>query len=78
MSPRIKLSQLAPGEKARVESLSNEKQIKTRLTDLGLYPGETVEALFRAVCGDPTAYLMQNSVIALRRSEAEKIDVIPI
>jgi len=78
MSPNINLSQLAPGEMGRVEKLRNDNPIKTRLTDLGFYPGEAVKVLFRAVCGDPTAYLVQNSVIALRRTEAEKIDISPI
>lgn len=76
MSSIIKLSELKPGEKAAIRRLGNETALQKRLTELGFYPGSVVKALFQAVCGDPTAYLMQNAVIALRRPDAEKIDVI--
>lgn len=75
MSSTKKLSELNIGEEAVISSLNNEKHFKNRLIDLGLFPGACLEPLFRAVCGDPTAYLIQNSVIALRRSDAEKIEV---
>ena len=75
MSPTAKLSKLSPGEKCRVLAMNANDALKARLTDLGFYPGETVEPLFRAVFGDPTAYMTQSSVIALRRADAEKIEV---
>lgn len=78
MSPSIKLSELAIGARAQVCTLDNPKPLCSRLMALGLYPGEALTPLFRAACGDPTAYLIQNTVIALRRSDAEKISVIPI
>ena len=78
MSSTIKLSELAIGANALVHTLENQKALKSRLMALGIYPGEALTPIFRAVCGDPTAYLIQNTVIALRRSDAEKIVVIPI
>lgn len=78
MSSTKKLSELSIGEEAVVCALMNEKCLKRRLIDLGVFPGARLEPLFRAVCGDPTAYLIQNAVIALRRSDAEKIVVSPL
>ncbi len=78
MSSSIKLSELAPGTEASICSIENDSALKTRLTDLGFYPGARTKALFSAVFGDPTAYLIQNAVIALRRSDADKILVKPL
>ena len=75
MSSVIKLSSLSPGQEATVYSLNGRESVNSRLVDLGVYPGATLRPVFRAVLGDPTAYLIQNAVIALRRSDAEKIDV---
>ena len=76
MSPEIKLSQLRPGKTARILCLEGESETNTRLTELGFYPGQSVEALFSAPSGDPVAYLVQGTVIALRAAQAEKIAVI--
>ncbi len=73
MSSSIKLSELATGAEAIISSLENESSVNERLTELGFYPGARIRALYRAIFGDPTAYMIQNAVIALRRSESEKI-----
>ncbi len=78
MSSEIKLSELASHAEAIICTLKGETQTSARLTDLGFYPGAITTPLFTAVCGEPTAYLVQNAVIALRRSEAEKIYVRPL
>ena len=78
MSSTLKLSLIPAGGKCRIEKLENSSREKVRLTDLGFYPGETVEVLFRAISGDPTAYLAENTVIALRSCDTENITVIPI
>lgn len=75
MSSRIKLSELPQGASAVVFSLENGRAVNDRLAELGFYPGADVKALFSAVFGDPRAYLVQDAVIALRRSESEKIFV---
>lgn len=75
MSSVIKLSSLSPGQEARVYALNGRESVNSRLIDMGIYPGAALRPVFRAVPGDPTAYLIQNAVIALRRADAEKIDV---
>ena len=78
MSSTLKLSRIPVGKKYRIEALENRDAVRARLTDLGFYTGETVELLFRAISGDPAAYLVENSVIALRSCESDKIMVIPL
>lgn len=41
--------------------------------DLGFIPGTIIESVRRSPLGDPTAYLVRSSVIALRKEEADKI-----
>ena len=72
MSPIIKLNELYPGHCARIISLDNNMDSK-RLSELGFYQGACVKPLFYGVFGDPCAFLVQNTVIALRRRESENI-----
>lgn len=44
-----------------------------RLYDLGFTPGASVECLFAAPSGNPRAYLIRGTVIALRNSDAAAI-----
>lgn len=70
-----RLSELAPGESARVVRLSASCQgpERRRLLDLGLVPGTVVKAEFTSPGGDPVAYRVRGALIALRRSQAELI-----
>lgn len=72
------LSMLAPGQSARVASLRPGGAISRRLQDLGLIEGTIVECLYKSPLGDPSAYLIRGAVIALRRSDAEGVSVVPI
>lgn len=78
MSSTIKLSALEPGSEALICSLPQDELFSSRLIDLGFYPGAKVRSLFRAVFGDPCAFSVQNAVIALRRTETDRIMVNPL
>jgi DtxR family Mn-dependent transcriptional regulator len=69
------LSDLAPGQSARVVRLSAACQgpERRRLLDLGLVPGTVVKAEFTSPGGDPVAYRVRGALIALRRTQAELI-----
>jgi Fe2+ transport system protein FeoA len=43
--------------------------------DLGILPGTSVVAEMRSPGGDPTAYRIRGALIALRREQAELIQV---
>lgn len=69
------LSMLENGESAVIESARNEPVMKRRLYDLGFAPGTPVECVATAAFGDPKAYLIKNTVIALRCEDSDKICV---
>lgn len=78
--PAIKtmpLSALKPGETGRVAALSPRLRgaERRRMLDLGLLPGTEVRAELVSPSGDPTAYRVRESLIALRREQARLIQI---
>jgi DtxR family Mn-dependent transcriptional regulator len=71
------LSGLRPGGRARVVGLSPACRgpERRRLLDLGFVPGTLVEVDMISPVGDPTAYRVRGSVVALRRAQANLIRV---
>ncbi len=67
------LSRLPLGQTARVLSLSAEEPLKSRLLDLGFVPGSEITPLYAAPWGDPRAYLVCDTVIALRQRDAATV-----
>ncbi|HPF41756.1 MAG TPA: iron dependent repressor, metal binding and dimerization domain protein [Phycisphaerae bacterium] len=69
------LSGLRPGERTRVIGLSAacRGQERRRLLDLGFVAGTPVEVDMVSPAGDPTAYRLRGSVVALRREQANLI-----
>ncbi len=67
------LAALSPGEGGIILSLAADPLSRRRLWELGFVPGNEIRALFRAPSGDPTAYAVCGTVIALRRADAAKI-----
>ena len=75
--PTGRLSDLALGEYAEIVTISRACRglERRRLMDLGIVPGTRIEAIMRSPSGDPTAYLIRGTTIAIRRSQAERIRV---
>lgn len=75
--PFERLSGLEPGESAKVVSISPHlrPQERRRMLDLGLIPGTEVLAEIRSPAGDPTGYRIRGAVIALRREQADQVQV---
>ena len=69
----IPLNHLPLGKKAKVKVLTSDSIIRRRMLDLGLISDTEVEALQKSPSGDPTAYHIRGTVIALRSEEASKI-----
>ncbi len=69
------LSRLPIEKTARVRSLSAKEPLKGRLMDLGFVPGSEITPLFAAPLGDPRAYLVCDTVIALRQRDAATVAV---
>lgn len=66
------LSELPLYGVCRVESIE-DCPIRDRLCGLGFSKGAQLVALFAAPGGDPVAYSVRGTVVALRKSDAEKI-----
>ena len=69
------LANIEVGEKVRVLELQCEGAIRRRLLDLGLIPGTEVRAVMLSPLGNPMAYEIRGSIIALRLQDASKIIV---
>lgn len=68
---------LSPGGVAIVRELSAQGALRRRLQDLGFVPGAMVECLGQSPLGDPCAYRVRGTVIALRSSDADVIQILP-
>lgn len=70
-----RLGSLEPGEKATVVRIDDACQglTRRRFLDLGITPGTEIEAVMRSPFGDPVAYRVRDSLIALRREQADWI-----
>lgn len=76
----VTLSSLVPGQQARVTSLSPRCRgvERRRMLDLGILPGTVITAELVSPGGDPTAYDVRGALIALRREQAQLINVTPL
>jgi DtxR family transcriptional regulator, Mn-dependent transcriptional regulator len=75
--PLATLAELTPGERATVLGISPACQgpQRRRLLDLGVVPGTEIRSQLTSVFGDPVAYEIRGASIALRRQQAEWIQV---
>jgi len=69
------LDQLPVGQSACVIGLDLTGAQRRRMLDLGFTAGAWVTALQRSPFGDPTAYGVLDTVIALRGSDARMIHI---
>ncbi len=76
-SDRTSLAELRPPERARVLGLSPRCRgaERRRLLDLGIVAGTVVEAELISPSGDPTAYRVRDTLIALRSEQAALITI---
>jgi DtxR family Mn-dependent transcriptional regulator len=75
----VALSRLPDQAEAEVVAIDDRLQgyTRRRLLDLGLTPGTRLVAEMRNFLGDPRAYRIRGTLIALRREQAEEIWVRP-
>ncbi|MBR2178863.1 MAG: ferrous iron transport protein A [Selenomonadaceae bacterium] len=65
------------GMVVRIDSVGDSK-LKNRLMTMGLIPGTRVEILRSAPMGDPIAIRLRSYNLAMRKDDAEKIQVTKI
>jgi ferrous iron transport protein A len=77
MSVRKRLGELNKGQAGRILSVgSSSAPFTRRLLEMGLLEGAVVELIHEAPFGgDPVAVRVRGALIALRRNEANQIEV---
>ncbi len=60
---------------ATVKGIHSKDAERRRMVDLGILPGTRIENVMPSPLGDPVAYRIRSAVIALRREQAELIEV---
>lgn len=75
----VRLFELAPGKKAQILALDSACQgfTRRRFLDLGLTPGTRISPELENSFGDPRAYRVRGTLVALRRDQSGQIWVLP-
>ncbi|MBC8538521.1 ferrous iron transport protein A [Christensenellaceae bacterium NSJ-63] len=76
-----RLFDIGVGQTARVESLHADGAVRRRLLDIGLTRGTRATCLYAAPSGDPKAFLIRGTVIALRSEDSARVQaqaVLPV
>lgn len=71
----INLDSIEFNKKARVITISDKSLLKRRLLDIGIIPGISIEKMLVSPFKGISAYLVMDSLIAIRDSDAINIEV---
>ncbi len=70
-----RMSVMKTGEEGRITAIHNTGSIRRRLMDIGFTEGTRVTCLGKSPLGDPTAFSVKGTVIALRCEDAAGIEI---
>lgn len=71
------MAELQVGESAVVTEICTDSGLRRRLQDMGLIKGTVVTCVGRSPLGDPSAYRIRRTVVALRKEDAGWIKTKP-
>ncbi len=71
----IKMSAMKKGSVGKIVCNNSSGEMRKRLTDLGFTKGTDVICVAESPLGDPVAFLIKGSVIALRYEDMKNITV---
>ncbi|OFI01538.1 FeoA domain protein [Clostridium acetireducens DSM 10703] len=69
----LSLNNAKVGSKVKIIKILPKTSSKQRLLDLGIVEGTIIYVIRKSLWGDPTAYLIRDTCIALRKEESENI-----
>ena len=69
----ITLDKLPLHSSGKIVSLNCSGSLQRRLLDLGLVKNTSIKSIFKSPFGDPTAYEVRGTLIALRKEDARLI-----
>ena len=71
----MRLSDVNTNETVMISHIEGSGAFRARLSEMGFVTGKTVKKLFTSPVGNPIVFELMGGQIALRKSEAEKIQV---
>ena len=71
----MNLSQLPLNTIGIIDELNCNGNIRRRLLDLGLVKGTKITPVFKSPSGDPTAFEIRKTLIALRKEDSKLINL---
>ena len=63
------------GKEAELNRILLDAPMRDRMYDLGLTPGCRIRCIYAAGSGDPRAYLVRGTVLAIRNRDAAGVEV---
>ena len=74
-SKRSTLTNVPIGSAAKVVAINGKNRISRRLMEMGVIPGVSLQVLKAAPFGDPIEVRVRGYNLAMRRSEADAIEI---
>ena len=74
----MNLSETEKGRRYIITDVCAHPDLKYRFYDLGIVEGAEIQRLRSSPLGDPVAYYVKGTAIAIRDRDAKSIEVIPI
>ena len=74
-SQNITLDKLPLNRKGIIKNLHCNGNIRRRLLDLGLVKNTPISPVFISASGDPTAFEIRGTIIAIRKEDSSLIDI---
>lgn len=69
------LDELELGQEGRILEIKCNENVKRRLLDLGIVKGTKITPILKNPLGDPRAYEIRGSIIAIRKEDTRLIKV---
>lgn len=70
------LYDLEIGSQGKIKEINCNNNIKRRMMDLGIIKGTTITPILKSPAGNPRAYEVRGSIIAIRSEDAKQINII--
>ncbi len=70
------LDDLEMGKEGKIKEINCNNSIKRRMMDLGIIKGTTITPILKSPAGNPKAYEVRGSIIAIRSEDAKSIEII--
>ena len=69
------LDKVKLGKEVIIQEIHCSGETKRRMLDLGMIKGTKIKPLLKSPLGDPTAYKVRGTLMAIRQEEAKQIEI---